>query len=177
MEQLTDFTKFEFEHSAKRRTIFRQGSGPAVVVIHEIPGITPELARFARYIAKSGLTVYATSVRIPGKPATPAYAVSQIARACISREFHVLAEHRSSPIVDWLRALARRAYAEIGGKGVGVIGMSHRKFRVDNDARSLGRRTGTLATLAALSTYQTQSRARGLRRDSVYVGVKRCSDF
>ncbi len=38
-------------------------------------------------------------------------------------KFHVLAENRSSPIVDWLRALARRAYDEIGGKGVGAIGM------------------------------------------------------
>jgi hypothetical protein len=33
-------TSFEFE--GVRRRVFRPGSGPAVVVIHEVPGITPE---------------------------------------------------------------------------------------------------------------------------------------
>jgi dienelactone hydrolase len=44
-------------------------------------------------------------------------------KACISREFRVLAANQSSPIVDWLRALARHAYSERGGRGVGAIGM------------------------------------------------------
>ena len=46
-----------------------------------------------------------------------------MARACIAREFHVLASHGSSPITHWLRALARKAHAECGGPGVGCIGM------------------------------------------------------
>ena len=49
--------------------------------------------------------------------------VAQLAKLCISREFHVLAENRSSPIVDWLRALARYAFDEVGGRGVGAVGM------------------------------------------------------
>jgi hypothetical protein len=32
--------------------------------------------------------------------------VTQLAKLCNSSEFHVLTENRSSPIVDWLRALA-----------------------------------------------------------------------
>jgi dienelactone hydrolase len=59
----------------------------------------------------------------PGKPLTPGYAVGQMARACVSREFHVLASRESSPITDWLRALCRHAHAECGGPGVGAIGM------------------------------------------------------
>ncbi|MDP8913384.1 MAG: dienelactone hydrolase, partial [Pseudomonadota bacterium] len=47
----------------------------------------------------------------------------ELAKLCISREWHVLAENRSSPIADWLRALARHAHQEIGGRGVGAVGM------------------------------------------------------
>jgi dienelactone hydrolase len=46
-----------------------------------------------------------------------------MARACISREFHVLARGGSSPITAWLRALCRDVHAELGGPGVGAVGM------------------------------------------------------
>jgi dienelactone hydrolase len=46
-----------------------------------------------------------------------------MARACISREFTVLATGRSSPIVDWLRELGEREHARCGGRGIGVVGM------------------------------------------------------
>jgi dienelactone hydrolase len=59
----------------------------------------------------------------PMKPYTNGYAAVEMARACISREFHVLASRRSSPITDWLRALCRAVYAELGGPGVGALGM------------------------------------------------------
>jgi dienelactone hydrolase len=49
--------------------------------------------------------------------------VSQLTRACISKEFSVLAANKASPITDWLRALARDLHQDIGGKGVGAIGM------------------------------------------------------
>ncbi|WP_292534225.1 hypothetical protein, partial [Methylocystis sp.] len=42
---------------------------------------------------------------------------------CIRREFTVWASDRSSPIVEWLRALARHAQNESGGRGVGAIGL------------------------------------------------------
>jgi dienelactone hydrolase len=124
MDPLIDFSHFEFEHDKKRRTVYRKGTGPAVIIIHEVPGITPEGARFARYVVEAGMTGFLPHLfGVPGKPVSRAYATVELARACISREFHVLAENRSSPIVDWLRALARRAYDEIGGKGVGAVGM------------------------------------------------------
>ncbi len=123
-DSLSDFSQFAFEHDARRRAVYRKGAGPAVIVMHEIPGITPEVARFARYVADAGMTAFMPHLfGVPGKPVSRLYAVAAMARACISREFHVLAENRSSPVVDWLRALARRAYDEIGGKGVGAVGM------------------------------------------------------
>jgi dienelactone hydrolase len=49
--------------------------------------------------------------------------LEEISRACISREFSVLAANASSPITAWVRALCRQAHAELGGRGVGAIGM------------------------------------------------------
>src|SRR5262245_53429734 len=106
MDALSDFSTFGFEHDGKTRTVYRRGAGPAVVVIHEIPGITPEVVRFARYVADAGMTAFVPHLfGVPGKEASSLYAAGQLARACISREFCILSENGSSPIVDWLRAL------------------------------------------------------------------------
>lgn len=121
---LDGFSEFEFTHDGGAKTVFRRGSGPAVVVMHEIPGITPEVARFARRVADTGFTVMMPHLfGTPGKPMTEWYKQSQILRACISREFSVFARRESSPVTDWLRALCRHAHAECGGPGVGAIGM------------------------------------------------------
>lgn len=121
---LTGFTEFQFTHEGTARRVFRKGYGPGVVVMHEIPGITPEVQRFAERVADAGFTVFLPHLfGTPGKKFSIGYAVSQMARACISREFSVLASRRSSPICDWLRALCRHVHAEIGGKGVGALGM------------------------------------------------------
>ncbi len=121
---LPDFEATQFRYNGVSRTVFRKGEGPGVVVMHEIPGITPEVADFARRVADRGLTVAMPLLfGTPEKPMTPGYALGQIARACISREFAVLARRRSSPITDWLRALCRDLHSELGGPGVGAIGM------------------------------------------------------
>ena len=121
---LDGFETFPFTHDDATRTVYRRGEGPAVVIMHEIPGITPEVARFARWVADAGFTAILPHMfGTPNKPMTAAYAGGQMIRACISREFSVLASGMSSPITDWLRALARHAHAECGGPGVGAIGM------------------------------------------------------
>jgi dienelactone hydrolase len=121
---LEGFDEFEFTHDDATRRVYRRGSGPGVVVMHEIPGITPQVARFARRVADEGFTVYLPHLfGTPNKPLSVPYLVGQMVRACISREFHVLAKNESSPITDWLRALCRRAHEECGGPGVGAIGM------------------------------------------------------
>ncbi|MDJ0866476.1 MAG: dienelactone hydrolase family protein [Myxococcota bacterium] len=121
---LDGFEATRFGHDGQTRDVYRRGSGPGVVVIHEIPGITPEVAGFARRVADAGFSVALPDLfGTPGKPFSMPYVVSQMARACISREFHVLASHQSSPITDWLRALCRQVHGECGGPGVGAIGM------------------------------------------------------
>lgn len=123
-DPLDGFDVFAFSADGATRDVYRKGEGPAVVVMHEIPGITPEVAGFARRVSEEGFRVYLPHLfGTPGKPISSAYMAGQLARACISREFHVLARRASSPIMDWLRALCRKAHEECGGPGVGAIGM------------------------------------------------------
>jgi len=121
---LADFSTFPFSFDGATRTVYRKGAGPGVVVMHEIPGITPPVAEFSRRVAAAGFTVYMPHMfGTPDQPMTVPYALGQIVRACVSREFAVFAQNASSPITDWLRALCRRAHEECGGPGVGAIGM------------------------------------------------------
>jgi dienelactone hydrolase len=106
------------------RDVYRAGRGPAVIVMSEIPGITPAVAGFAQRLVDAGYSVFMPLLfGEPMRPFERGYAVRVILKSCISREFSVLAANQSSPIVDWLRALARHAHAECGGRGVGAIGM------------------------------------------------------
>ena len=121
---LSDYQKTEFTHKGETKPVYVRGSGPAVIVIHEIPGITPEVIRFADWVVDAGFRVYMPElIGKAGKPLTVPYVMRSMAKLCISREFHILASHQSSPVTEWLRALARHAHEEAGGKGVGAIGM------------------------------------------------------
>lgn len=95
-----------------------------MVVMHEVPGITAEVARFARKVVSAGMTVFMPRLfgRV-GVRTNEAERLWQLGRLCIGREFACLAEDRPSPITDWLRGLARHAHDETGGRGVGVVGM------------------------------------------------------
>lgn len=121
-ETLADFTETSFSHGGITHQVFRAGSGPAVVLIHEVPGIHPGVLDLARRLIGRGYTVYLPSLfGTPGANAGEGL-VRSIAKVCISREFAVLAD-RSSPATGWLRALAAQAHQECGGPGVGAIGM------------------------------------------------------
>jgi dienelactone hydrolase len=121
---LEGFSTFQFDWGGAERTVYTRGRGPGVVVMHEIPGITPPVARFATRVADAGFRVYLPHLfGTVGKPLSLPYVLSQAARVCVSREFSVLASRASSPITVWLRALCRRAHAECGGPGVGALGM------------------------------------------------------
>jgi len=122
---LAGFEKFDFTDGPYTRPVYRKGAGPAVIIIHEIPGLHPLVLRFADHVAEAGMTAWCPSLfGTPGKPVSRRYALaSMFGAVCIRREFSVWSTDRSSPIVEWLRALARKAHAECGGKGVGAVGM------------------------------------------------------
>src|SRR5215510_120544 len=124
-DDLHDFTRREISLANKTKPVFVRGAGPAVMVMHETFGLTPEVARLCRWISDAGLTVYAPALfGTPGKAVGGKLAQTLDAiRVCISREFKILAANQSSPVVDWLKRLAARAFQECGGPGVGVIGL------------------------------------------------------
>ena len=121
---LEGFTVAPMTLDGVERDVYRRGTGPGVIVMHEIPGITPTVARFARIVADAGFSVLMPNLfGTPGRPMSMPYAAGQLARACINREFSVFAANGTSPIISWLRALCAAAHAELGGPGVGAIGM------------------------------------------------------
>jgi dienelactone hydrolase len=121
---LARFTETTFTHDGKARTVYRLGSGPGVVVISEMPGIAPAVTHFAELVADAGFTALLPHVfGVRGSEPSALEGMSTIAWGCVSREFTALALRKTSPMTEWLRALARAAHEELGGPGVGAVGM------------------------------------------------------
>lgn len=123
-DPLDDFDHRRIKLDGVTKTVHVAGSGPAVIVMTEMPGISPQVARFSRWVRDAGFSVYMPSLFGRDGVVVSAEEGAEIfQRACVSAEFQALAANRSSPITQWLRALARRAHEECGGPGVGAIGM------------------------------------------------------
>ncbi len=106
------------------RDVYVAGAGPAVIVMHEIPGLHPGVLAFARRLHPLGLSTWLPSlIGEPGRAMTPAYAAASMAKACVARDFATWATGATSPIVAWLRRLAVHAHDACGGPGVGALGM------------------------------------------------------
>lgn len=115
-----DFETYDFTHGRSTRRVLRRGDGPGVVLMHELPGMTPECLRLARRVAAAGFDVHLPLLF--GEVGDDA-AARNLLKLCVSREFALLAAHGPSPVTDWLRALCRHVHAQRPGRGIGVIGM------------------------------------------------------
>jgi dienelactone hydrolase len=123
-DPLEDFVRRQITLESRAKTVYVSGAGPAVIVIAEIPGISPHVARFARWVREAGFTVYMPSLfGRDGAVPTAVEGYAEFERACVSAEFRAFGANASSPVTQWLRALARSAHEECGGPGVGAIGM------------------------------------------------------
>jgi dienelactone hydrolase len=123
-DPLEDFSRREITLDGVAKRVYVAGAGPAVIVMTEMPGISPHVARFARWVRDAGFTVYMPSLfgrdgAVPGLEE----GVEVVQKACVSAEFRAFATNESSPVIKWLRALARLAHGQCGGPGVGAIGM------------------------------------------------------
>jgi hypothetical protein len=124
--ELVGFDRATFARDGHRHEVYRAASGPAVVVIHELPGIHPGAVELGRRLVAAGYTVFLPSLfGRPGEPLAAATTLRAVVRVCVAREFAILAD-RTSPVATWLRALAAEAHGECGGPGVGAIGTEAR---------------------------------------------------
>jgi dienelactone hydrolase len=103
---------------------YRKGAGPGVIVIHEIPGPTPKVIAFAEEVVAAGYTVVQPHLfgRV-GEPQSLLPTLRTLGQLCVRAEFTKVALGRTAPIADWLRSLARALHADVGGPGVGALGM------------------------------------------------------
>lgn len=121
---LAEFSKESVTLLGTTRTVFRTGEGPAVIVIHELPGITPLVAAFARKVAERNLTAVMPSLfGTPGKDPSGLYIATSLAQVATSRAFSLLSANKSSGVTRWLRSLAEFEHERCGGPGVGAVGM------------------------------------------------------
>lgn len=121
---LAGFEPVGFEADGVEMRVWCAGRGPAVVVMPEIPGVTPPVLRFAREVERAGFRVYVVELfGEPGAPRTAGRILRTLGRVCVSSAFSTLALGRSSAITAWLRSLCRAAHADCGGPGVGAVGM------------------------------------------------------
>ncbi|NML51809.1 dienelactone hydrolase [Streptomyces sp. R302] len=123
-DPLDDFSCRVVEVEGVGKRVYVTGAGHAVVLMPEMPGISPDVARFARWIRGAGFSVYVPSLfGVDGAYPLAEAAGTVVRRACVSAEFRAFAGGGTSPVVAWLRGLARVAHAERGGIGVGAVGL------------------------------------------------------
>jgi len=118
------FSESWFEHDNVRKPVYRRGNGPGVLLMHELPGLTPEVVRLANWIADAGFTVFVPCLfGGAGDTFNQGKSLLAMAGACIRREFYLFAKRSASPLTTWLRALSLSIHEELGGAGIGAVGM------------------------------------------------------
>src|SRR5689334_14155949 len=123
-DKITDFSRQLVDVDGVVKAVYVAGSGPAVVLMPEMPGISPDVLRMARWVRDAGFTVYVPSLfGADGAYPTVEGGEAVVRRACVSAEFRAFAGGGTSPVVGWLRGLARLAHDERGGPGVGAVGL------------------------------------------------------
>ena len=122
---LGTFTRDRFEHGGVAHDVYRKGNGPAVIVLTEMPGISPQVLGFADRLVALGCSVGAAgsvrqgrarSARAQRVAARRSTALASVLEVCVSREFTLFATGRSSPVVDWLRAWRRTSTRVAAGR-------------------------------------------------------------
>lgn len=123
-DPLDDFDRRAITLNGTTKNVYVAGQGPGVIVMTEMPGISPDVARFSRWVRDAGFTVHMPSLFGRDGAVPDAEEGGAVFRkACVSAEFRAFAANGSSPVTQWLRALARLAHEACGGPGVGAIGM------------------------------------------------------
>jgi dienelactone hydrolase len=82
LSKLSDFTISDVTFLGTTRKVYRTGaSGPGIVLIREIPGLTPEVLRLGKLLGDDGFRVALPSLfGTDGEPGMPLLHAAQIVR-------------------------------------------------------------------------------------------------
>ena len=117
--QVAPFTGEEITHDC-----YQKGDGPGVILVPEIPGITPEVLGLGEHLVGAGFTVVIPSLfGTPGQAVSGGYTLKTLGKLCVAKEFRAFATNAHRPVADFLRFLARDLNGRTPGPGVGIIGM------------------------------------------------------
>jgi dienelactone hydrolase len=98
LPKLSDFTVSDVTFFGATRKVYRTGtSGPGIVLMHEIPGMTPEVLRSGKLLGDEGFRValpslFGTDGELGGLTARKSFRVCEIVHQA-QREIVILAEH------------------------------------------------------------------------------------
>jgi len=117
---MAGFHAFAFEAGGCTKTVFAGGQGRAVLLMHDVAGLTPGCIALAERFARGGLRVYMPLLfGWPGQSSR----VLGFGQAALSRNFNLFADEGTSALTDWLRPLCREISARDHGHRIGVVGM------------------------------------------------------
>jgi dienelactone hydrolase len=117
---LDGYDTFVVSAAGSARTVYHRGAGPPIVLLHELPGLTPQCVALANRLVGRGFHIHMPLLF--GEPCQDS-PLQSFARLCVSREFHLFSRNETSPIANWLRVLCREVRRRTGAPGVGVIGL------------------------------------------------------
>ena len=127
-EEIPGFQRFDHKASVQVQSgemaidhpVFFAGKGPAILLMHELPGLAQPCVDFAMRLIAADFEVFMPQLIGPLLRYEP---WRNVARLCISAEFARLRAGEAAPIADWLRDLARRISIERNQARIGAIGM------------------------------------------------------
>lgn len=124
--QISAYTKGEFTANSSQgksivHDVYERGEGKVCVIIQELPGIGLETLRLADTFVERGYKVVLPHLFGPIGKTSVAGNLFRV--FCMRKEFSVFSKNKTSPIVDWMKALCKKVKEDNGVNGVAVIGM------------------------------------------------------
>ncbi len=150
-DPLDDFERRDVTLLGQSKLVFVAGSGPAVIVMTEMPGISPEVARFARFVRDAGFTVWMPNLfgdpgRVPTHRPRRADDRARLRQPRVPRLRGQRVESRHAVAARARRARAPALRREGRRRDRHVL---HRQLRALDDARAGDARAGAVAAVAA----------------------------
>ena len=106
------------------RPVYWCGSGPPVIVLHEIPGATPELFRFAYRIAQTGFTAFVPILfGEANHPAARGRTRWSSSHACACGASSACWPPTARPRSRRGRATGELVRGRLGGPGIGAVSL------------------------------------------------------